>query len=308
MRQRETQTDDVSLKAIGRIVDTVQSPIEIQEKTLEPGSGSVVDTVSVQSEVFGGRMRSMDAPTVERREKRRAKNSAVAVALINLNLLLLLLYAIPSPSYGRTARQEQPKEPLGSLTSVGEVYVNDSPAAAELTIFPDDRIRTGENSTATFTMSEKGSLKISPQSQVVFSGSYQFTAELEAGTVALNSIAGPNGVVLRIGNYVVISSVRQLSATSKITRTPDGSFQVSCLDGTVGVLTLEGKSGLFMQASQSVNVSLKTGLTPFAAGVKPAGNLNTGWLLLGLAGAGAAGAAAALGHSGSGQSISPSVP
>ena len=244
----------------------------------------------------------MGALTLERRKKRLANSSAVAIALMNLSLVLPLLYALPVPSY---ARQDQPREPLGSLTTVGEVYVNDSQGAAELTIFPDDQIRTGENSTATFTMSEKGTLKISPQSQVVFSGNYQFTAELEAGTVILDSIAGPNGVVLRIGNYVVISSVRQLSATSKITRTPDGSFQVSCLDGTVGVLTIEGKSGLFLQAGQSVNVSEKSGLAPYAARVKSAGNVNPGWLILGAAGAAAAAAAAQLGH---GQSISPSTP
>ncbi len=173
----------------------------------------MVDTWSVHVEVFGGRMKSMSPLTLERREKRRPKSSAVAVTLINLNLLLLLFYAVPIPSYGRGRQQEQSREPLGSLTGVGEVYLNDSPATGESTIFSGDRIRTAETGAATFSMGGKGTLKISPRSQVVFSGNYQFTADLEAGTIVLNTITGPNGLTLRIGNYVVVSYSRKQAAT-----------------------------------------------------------------------------------------------
>jgi hypothetical protein len=291
------------------MVNAVKTPNENQVRTLVHGRGCVVDTWSVHFGVFGGRIESMNPLTLERRKKRRAKSSAVAVTLINLNLFLLLLYGLPIPSYGRGAQQQQPREPLGSLTGVGEVYLNGSPARGESTIFSGDRIRTGEAGAASFAMSGKGTLKISPLSQVVFSGDYQFTAELEAGTIVLNTITGPNGMTLRIGNYVVVSYSRKQSATLQVTRAPDGSVAVSCLDGTAGVLTLEGKVGQFLQAGQSMSVSANSFLSPYSSSTQESGKtLHTGWLLLGVAGAGAAAASALLIHGGAAQSISPSGP
>jgi len=303
------KTDDLSLETIEGTVNTVKTLIKIQVKTLKHGRGSVVHTGSVHFEVFGGRMKSMNPLTLERGGKWRAKSSAAVVTLINLNLILLLLHALPIPSYARGPQQEQSREPLGSLTGVGEVYLNDSPAVGESTIFSGDRIRTAETGAASFAMSGKGTLKISPQSQVVFSGNYQFTAELEAGTIVLNTITGPNGLTLRIGNYVVVSYSRKQAATLQVTRAPDGSVTVSCLDGTAGVLTLEGKVGQFLQTGQSMNVSATSDLSPYSSAIKESGqNFHTGWLLLGLAGAGAAAGLALLTHGGAAQSISPSGP
>jgi hypothetical protein len=253
-------------------------------------------------------MKSMDPLMIERRERRGAKFSAAAVALTKLNLLLLLLSALPIPSYGRGSQQEQSREPLGSLTSVGEVYLNDSPAPGESTIFPGDKVRTGETGTAAFAMSGKGTVKISPLSRVVFSGSYEFTAALEAGSIVLNTITGPKGLTLRIGNNVVVPYTRQKSATLQVTRAPDGSIHVACLDGTAGVLTLDGNVGQFLQAGQSTSISATSAFSSVPSLGKGEGpNFHPGWLLLGLAGAGAA-AAAALLHGGSTQSISPSGP
>jgi hypothetical protein len=255
-------------------------------------------------------MRIVNPLTVEHPEKRGARTSAVAILVINLILLLLLLGAFPVSSYGLAAGHEQSREALGSLTSVGEVYVNDAPVPVESTIFSGDRIRTGETGAATFTMTGKGTLKISPHSQVMFYGNDQFAAELEAGTVVSNTIAGADGVVLRIGNYVVVSSVRELSATSRITRAPDGSFQVSCLEGKVEVLTLEGKSGQFLQAGQSLAVSAKSDLLPTSPSAKRKSNFHKGLLALGAAGAGAAVAAVRLAHRGGNgnQTVGLSVP
>jgi hypothetical protein len=207
------------------------------------------------------------------------------------------------------------------LTTVGEVYVNDSPAPAESTIFSGDRVRSGDTGTATFTMSGKGTLKISPQSRLVFPGRYEYLAEFQAGTVVLNSISGPNGLTLRTGNYVLVPSIREQSATSKIDRAPDGSFLISCLGGSVGVLTLQGSSGEFLQVGEGVTVSSKGELSvvlsspqqplsgssgPNLRPKKGAQNFHSGWLLLGLAGAGAA--AATLTQGAGKQSVSPSLP
>jgi len=236
-----------------------------------------------------------------------------------IQLLVLLLFLFPALSRARSVSQEKEREPLGSLTRVGEVYVNDSPAPAEITIFSGDRVRTGDSGSATFNMSGKGSLKISPRSQVLFSGKYEYTAELEAGAVALNSINGPNGLTLRIGSDVVVPSTKEQSASSTIDRAPDGSFLVSCSNGSVGVLTLKGTSGQFLQVGQSVSVSQNGELFPVdqvasatpgksTSGARKARAGFSGWGYLGLAGAGAAVAAAAFAHGGGKQSVSPSSP
>src|SRR5467141_600473 len=132
------------------------------------------------------------------------RSSAIYMGLLRLLVALFLL--LTALTRVQALPQEQDREPLGSLTSIGEVYVNDSPVPAEITIFSGDRVRTGDSGSATFNMSGKGSLKISPRSQVLFSGKYEYTAELEGGTVALNSINGPNGLTLRIGSDVVVPS------------------------------------------------------------------------------------------------------
>jgi len=242
----------------------------------------------------------------ESREGRRFKSSAAIAALINMNLLLVLFCGLPVPTYCRGSRQEQPREPLGSLTGVGEVYLNDNLAAGESTIFSGDRIRTTEAGAASFVSSGKGTLKISPYSQVVFSGNSQFTAELETGTIALSTNAGPNGLSLRIGNYVVVSYSQNQSTTIQVTRAPNGSVIVACVNGTAGVLTLEGRVGQYLQGGQSVN--LTEGSSSLLE-TKPEAGAHSGWWLLGgLGGAGAAAAIAFLVHGSSGQSISPSAP
>jgi hypothetical protein len=184
--------------------------------------------------------------------------------------------------------------------------VNDNQATRESTIFSGDKVRTAEAGAASFAMSGKGTLKISPQSEVLFPGNYQFTAELEAGTVALNTVAGPNGLSVRIGNYVVVSYSQRQSATIQVSLAPNGSVFVSCEEGSAGVLTLEGQVGQFLQAGQSINFG---GNSFSSSSTKESGpGAHKGWVLAGLAGAGAAAAIAFLTHGNAGQSISPSAP
>jgi hypothetical protein len=222
---------------------------------------------------------------------------------------LCFLYLFVISDYAQAGSQEQQKEPLGSLSSVGEVFVNDSAAPVESTIFSGDRLRTGETGTATFTISGKGTLKIFPRSEVVFPGNYQFTAELTNGTAVLNSISGPRGITLRVGSFVLVSSIRQQSATTRIQGATNGSFVVSCLDGSVGVLTVEGKSGQFLQAGQSLSISAGEVLSFVSPVINTkGGGLHSGWLYLGLGGAAAAAATAGLARGGGKQSISPSGP
>jgi hypothetical protein len=253
------------------------------------------------------------------RGAKQKRSRVLSLGLIQL--LVLPIFLFPSLGRAQVAPSEKERDPLGSLTSVGEVFVNDSPAPAEITIFSGDKVRTGESGSATFNMSGKGSLKISPRSEVVFSGKYEYTAEFEAGAVLMNSVSGPNGFTMRIGNDVVVPSFKERTASASIEKAPDGSFVVKCSDGAMGVLALQGSSGEFIQVGQSVGVAptgalfavAQPGATPgkttFSAqpSNKPSHSL-ANWAYVGLGGAGAAGAALALSHSGGKQSISPSSP
>jgi len=248
-------------------------------------------------------LREFDKPTPQ--EKRRTNVLAILLGLVALGSLLLVLSL--TASYSRVSAQERQKEPLGSLSSTGEVYVNNSPAPAESTIFAGDTLRTGETGTATFTVSGKGDLKVSRQSQLVFSDGAQYAAELNAGTIVLDSSSGPTGVTLRAGGFVVVPAVRDQVTSARIDQATNGSFRITSLDGTVAVIPLEGTSGQILQVGQSVSISTRGELASPAL-AQPAGH--THWILLGLAGAGAttAAGAAAAGHAGGKQSVSPSSP
>ena len=250
--------------------------------------------------------------------ERLRRSPAVSIGPIQLLVALVLL--LPVSGHAQVVPQGKEREPLGSLTSMGEVYVNDSLAPAELTVFSGDRVRAASSSSATFNMSGKGSLKLSPGSQVLFAGKYEYAAELQAGAVAMNSVSGPNGLTLRIGNDVVVPSIKERTALASIDRAPDGSFLVTCSDGAVGVLALQGSSGQFLQVGQSVSIApngelfpvveqgVTAGKTSSLGRKANAGGSHTGWVYVGLAAAGAAGTAAALSHGGGKQSISPSSP
>ena len=246
------------------------------------------------------------------------QTSTRVLALVQIFALQFLF--LPPLARGGSRSQEA-RQPLGSLSAVGEVYVNDSPAPAEGTIFSGDALRTGANGMASFTPSGKGSLKISPGSQLVFAGTPQYLAELKSGIVVMSSLSGAAGVNLRAGNFVVAAVTEGEQATSRVESAPDGSFVVNCLEGSVGVLPLEGANGLFLQVGQSVNISpqgelsaAKQPAAPSTAAEKPstppvagaqAKKSHTGWIILALVGGGAAGAGAALGGKKGSQPVSP---
>src|SRR2546430_6846781 len=181
-------------------------------------------------------------------------------ALAPWQILAALLLLFPTLSCAQAAPQAKEREPLGSLTNIGEVYVNDSPAPVEITIFSGDRVRVGVNGSATFNMSGKGSLKLSPRSQVLFAGKYEYTAELEAGAVVMNSISGPNRLTLRVGNDVLVPSTKEHLALASADRAPDGPYLVTCSDGAIGVLSLLGTAGAVFLVGTPVEAGPKANL------------------------------------------------
>jgi hypothetical protein len=190
-----------------------------------------------------------------------------ALGLITPVLALLVLWwSLPGSSQVASPEQlhgGEPNQVLGSLSTAGEVYVNDSRAVPESTVFSGDRVRTGPTGAATFSAGGRATVKVFPQSRVLFSGNDQFTAELEAGTVVLSTVTGGSGMFLRMGDSVLVPSFpREQSTTSRAERAADGSFTVSCLEGSVGVLALKDRSGEFLHGGQSLRVSSNK----FAAG------------------------------------------
>jgi hypothetical protein len=251
------------------------------------------------------------------RNKKRIRTSNLGFGFVLVLALQLLLFSAPVD--GRAASQEQQKQPIGSLSSVGEVYVNESLAPAELTVFSGDTLRTGQTGMATFETSGKGSFRISPHTQLVFTGSRQYIAEVKSGTVVMSSLSGPSGINLRAGNFVLVAVTQGEQSTSKIETASDGTFLVTCLEGSVGVLPLEGSNGIFLADGQSVSISTQGELSsPKAAPAsttpattKPSAVRRknyTGWIIVGAAGGGGVAAAAALSGRGGSKPVSPSSP
>ena len=237
------------------------------------------------------------------------------LALFPTLMLQLSLFPVPINAAAVAQDQTPTKQPLGSLSATGEVYVNDRPVPVESTVFIGDIIRTGENSTAIFTQTGNGTLKIGSQTQVVLTGDLQFSAELQTGTAVIDSISGPSGIKLRVRDIVVVPAVRSRVTSAKIERQADGTFLVTCLDGDISTLALQGTAGRLLEAGQSVSVTRggemlvqkQSGGKSSGSGVSGALKGGTGWTLLGLAGAGAGAAALVLGHGGKAP-VSPSGP
>jgi len=72
-------------------------------------------------------------------------------------------------------------------------------------------------------MSGKGSLKLSPRSQVLFSGKYEYTAELEAGAVVMNSVTGPNDLHYGLEMTCWFLPSKSVPRWRQFDRAPDGS-------------------------------------------------------------------------------------
>ena len=256
-------------------------------------------------------------------EEKRTVFRHFVLRLLTNSAMAILLTASAAHAGARTRSQEH--QALGSLSSVGQVSVNNSAAPADATIFSGDVIRTGANATATFTSSAEGSFQILAGSQVAFNGGEQYAAELQAGTVVMSSQRGTQGLSTRIEGYTVVGASEGEQATSKIERAADGSVTVTCLDGSVILVpTGEGSSGVLIQSGQMVNISARGKLSAVkeAAPVTPpttpgptvpapasAGVSNsTKWIIAGVAIAGGAGAAVALAGGHKSSSVSPATP
>jgi hypothetical protein len=237
------------------------------------------------------------------------KTSANRLAFLQLVAMCLLLSGL---TRGAALPQKQQREAIGSVITVGEVYVNGSVAPLGSAIFSGDMMRTGNVGSATFTLSGKGTFKISPNTQVVFAGDRQYIAELKSGRIVMSSENGTMGINLRAGSSVVVAETEGEQSTSNVEASPDGSFIITCLVGSVGVISLEEPKAIFIQPGQSVNISPQGELTATISVSQTRDASETGvglrmshrrrWILIGLAVGGAAVAAGTLSARGAGGS------
>ncbi len=235
-----------------------------------------------------------------------------ALRVLSLAIIPICASLCSAAASAGAASKRQEKEALGSLSTVGNVYVNGSIAPSESTIFPGDTLLTSDTGSATFTVSGKGSLKISSQTHLIFSSEPRYLAEMTSGTVVMTTFSGAE-LGLKIGNFVVTPVIQTQQSSSRIEKTAFGSFVIACLDGSVGVIPIQGVSGQVLSTGQKVEISSEGELgTPQEASTAPSTqqsvkkSSHTGWIILGAAGAGAAGIAAAVaGRGGHGTSVSP---
>jgi len=256
-------------------------------------------------------LRILEKPAIRsaaQKNFRRPAGPLLFVPVIGLQLLLLTASA-----HGQGVAPDPQRQSLGSLSSVGDVFVNESPAPSELTIYSGDTVRTGPSGAAILTAVGNNSFQVSRQSSVVFTGDSRYFAELKSGTISMKSSGGTAAAVVRAGNFVVVPTNRNEQTSATIEGTADGAFLVTCLGGSVGVIPLGQVSGLFLQTGQSARISAKGELaaaaTPGPPTPQSAGKSHAGWILFGLAGAGAAtGIALAVVNGGTHAPVSPTAP
>jgi hypothetical protein len=252
-----------------------------------------------------------------------------ALSLLMICSLLFPLGLTAQQASTDTGEQAPEHRPLGSLTSAGEVYVNGVHATADMTVFTGDSLRTGADGSGTFTIGGQGSIKASANTQMDFSANPLFVAEVKNGMVVMSTIPGAPNMKVRAGSFVVVAETGDADTNAaqtacQIQHLADGSFQITSVTGSVGVIALEGPETVFIKAGESVSVTPSGELSQTTSSGAPETAAATdqttapnnrkkkapvGWILLGVIGAGGAGAAAALaGHGSSGSAISQSSP
>jgi len=208
------------------------------------------------------------------------------------------------------------RTPVGALTVTGPVLLSGTPITGETTVFVGDVIRTGPDGAARITVAGNGTLILSGQTELSLSGAPRYLTTLRAGVLGIQSLEGARNFQVRVGNYLVVPAP-DAPAVAEIRLAPDGSAQITCQSGSVGVIALEGEEVLFLRPGQTAGISATgTLMRPEARPAEPPPpapqaerRKKRGVIFVILAGGGAAGAALALaGGKKEARPVSPSVP
>jgi len=220
-------------------------------------------------------------------------------------LLLVSLPAVPQQAA------------LGSIRATGEVVLNGSQVPQMATLFAGDTLRTGGDGNASVEFPGKGVVQVSPQSLMRFTKSVRYIAELAYGHITSRSLREATNFQVRAGNFIVVPDPERPEMTMEMVRALDGSTRVKAVQGSVGIIELEGAQTTFIRDGDEVSISadgkLATSTPSQTAPALPPhvaeGGGHGALIGLGLGGAAAAGLGIALASSG-GESnpVSPSVP
>jgi hypothetical protein len=213
------------------------------------------------------------------------------------------------------------RQPVGSLRSSGEVLVNDFRVPETATVYAGDVVHTGLDGNAGLEVPNKGTILISPQTQISFNVPGYF-ANLTEGAVTLKTTEPVTNFQVQVGKFVVIPASDVENVAAEIEHAADGSSRVKALGGSVGVIDLDGVQTIFISTGEEITISpdgvlSKAGVVPqphtanTRSPMGPGGGtpIPRSWLYLAGAGGGAAAIAAAVAGGGeSTQSVSPSIP
>lgn len=220
----------------------------------------------------------------------------------------------PELSPSRPAPAEQ--EALGSVSSTGEVVLNGARVPQLATIYADDTIGTGPEGNAIIKLQGKGDIQVYPETLIKFPNSPRYLAQLEHGHISFRTLRQVKEFQVRVGNFVIVPDPESPETTANVERDASGLTRVKAVQGSVGIIELEGSRTSFIQSGQEVSVSSDGSIggsappqpspvTPESA--KTGGGHGT-MILLGVGAAGAVGAGVALSSGGSTPSISPFAP
>lgn len=140
------------------------------------------------------------------------------------------------------------------MRATREVYLNGSPATGEQTVYPGDTVRTGADGAAALTSPGFGVLVIPAQSEITFRPP-PYLATLKQGSVEVRSFQGGKDLGIQFGNTVLYLPSPEVESSGIITLRGDGSAQVSCVFGSLGLKSEDGAGLVVLRPLQAVGVS-----------------------------------------------------
>src|SRR5258705_12665929 len=129
--------------------------------------------------------------------------------------------------------------PLGSMRARREFSINGSPATGEQTVYPGDTVRTGADGAAALTSPGFGVLVIPAQTEITFRPP-PYVATLKQGSVEVRSFSGGRDLGIQFGNTVLYLPSPEVESSGIVTLRGDGSAQVSCIFGSLGLKSVDG--------------------------------------------------------------------
>jgi hypothetical protein len=205
------------------------------------------------------------------------------------------------------------------MRATREVYLNGSLATGEQTVYPGETVQTGADGAAALTSPGFGLLIIAAQTEITLREA-PYLATLKQGSVEVRSFQPGKDLGIQFGNTVMYLPSPETESAGVITLRADGSAQVSCSFGSIGLKSLDGVQLVVLHSLQSVVVGADGKVQPvqsvslFPTAQATSGPVNTGrvspavYVGLALAGGGTAAAILLLTRNSSHQPVSSSSP